>query len=54
LGRPGGRPVDDAIAARSAPGPPRARGGYFDVGITNSAPCAMLAGQRCMIDFWRV
>ena len=24
---------------------------YFAVGITNSAPLAMLAGQRCMIDF---
>jgi hypothetical protein len=24
---------------------------YFAVGITNSAPLAMLAGQRCMTDF---
>jgi hypothetical protein len=27
---------------------------HFDVGITNSAPLPMLAGQRCMIDFCRV
>ena len=29
----------------------RMRSAYFAVGITNSAPLAMLAGQRCMIDF---
>ncbi len=27
---------------------------HFDVGMTNSAPLAVLSGQRCMIDFWRV
>src|SRR5690606_9960148 len=27
---------------------------YFAVGITNSAPLAMLSGQRCMMLFWRV
>ncbi len=27
---------------------------YFAVGITNSAPLAVVSGQRCMMDFWRV
>jgi hypothetical protein len=30
--------------------PPRL-GPHFAVGITNSAPFAVLSGQRCMIDF---
>ena len=36
------------------PGSPRQAGPappHFAVGITNSAPLPMLAGQRCMIDF---
>ncbi|WP_271815885.1 hypothetical protein [Cupriavidus sp. P-10] len=31
-----------------------ARSGYFAVGMANSAPFAMLSGQRCITDFWRV
>jgi hypothetical protein len=27
---------------------------YFAVGMMNSAPLAVLSGQRCIIDFWRV
>jgi hypothetical protein len=30
---------------------PSAAPPHFAVGITNSAPLPMLAGQRCMIDF---
>jgi hypothetical protein len=29
-------------------------GGYFDTGMTNSAPLPIESGQRCMIDFCRV
>ena len=27
---------------------------HFEVGMVNSAPLAILSGQRCMMDFWRV
>jgi hypothetical protein len=37
---------------RCRPGPPRAarqpRDGYFATGMVNSAPLAMLSGQRCI------
>jgi hypothetical protein len=33
------------------PSKPTKRADYLAVGITNSAPLAMLSGQRCMMDF---
>lgn len=30
---------------------PPAHAAYFAVGMANSAPLAMLSGQRCMMDF---
>ncbi|GLC90794.1 hypothetical protein Tamer19_02020 [Cupriavidus sp. TA19] len=46
---------DGADGADGADGEDRAaRSGYFAVGMANSAPFAMLSGQRCITDFWRV
>jgi hypothetical protein len=32
----------------------RGTASHFDVGIVNSAPFGVDAGQRCITDFWRV
>ena len=40
-------PRDGARAAA----PRRPHAAYFAVGMANSAPLAMLSGQRCMMDF---
>jgi hypothetical protein len=46
--RAASRPRASAVTRRAA------GTGHFDVGITNSAPFGVLAGQRCMTDFCRV
>ena len=43
--------VDQGRTAGGTGAPGARGGGYFAVGIANSAPLPMLSGQRCMIDF---
>ena len=46
--------VDRTEAAEERDYPQGGNPTYFDVGITNSAPLAMVDGQRCITDFCRV